>query len=233
MICTLHHNNIIIFYQSHKLVIYIIRLNDEIINCYLSLLQYKFDPTLTKIYICNSFFFSWINDGTFIKKLHWSFVEKFFTFEIMFMPIHSPGHWSLVAINVQKKEVFFYDSLGGKEVTTIFDKVAMFLKYIQEFQLEVAGTVKAGSSRKHRQEQEQQQQQSAVIYLSQVGWKFISCGSTIPQQDNASDCGVYVCSYVANILSKKALSHVTFGGDTLTFRERMIYDIVQMSFTDE
>jgi len=48
------------------------------------------------------------------------------------------------------------------------------------------------------------------------------------------DCGVYVCSYVANILSKKkALSHVTFGGESLTFRERMIYDIVQMSFTDE
>jgi len=169
-------------------------LNDEIINCFLSLLQYKFDPTLTKIYIYNSFIFSWINDGTFIKKLHWSLVQKFFTFEIMFLPIHSPGHWSLVVINVQKKEVFYYDSLLLEDIevtNSIFDKLSVFLKYIEFRPMEVAGTVNSGSSRKLHQEkqqqQQQQQQQSADIYLSKGGWKFISCGNTIPQQNNTSD----------------------------------------------
>ncbi|XP_043286871.1 sentrin-specific protease 1-like [Venturia canescens] len=88
-------------------------LNDEIINSYLDLIC-KRETFGQRVYGMNSFFFPrlYVNGYPAIKR--WTKKVNLFEFEKVMVPIHLGHHWCLAVIDLKKKTISYYDSLGGE-----------------------------------------------------------------------------------------------------------------------
>uniref|UniRef100_A0A915D3I0 Ubiquitin-like protease family profile domain-containing protein n=1 Tax=Ditylenchus dipsaci TaxID=166011 RepID=A0A915D3I0_9BILA len=48
------------------------------------------------------------------------FILDIFSYNIVLVPIHLPGHWSLIAIHVDKKAIVYYDSLKSGRMEILY-----------------------------------------------------------------------------------------------------------------
>jgi Ulp1 family protease len=88
-----------------------------------------------------------------------------FDFELIMLPIHKCGvHWALVIIDVAKKRIEHYDSMGGRWPKKYFARVLWWV-------LESAVNCK--------------------VAVKTEGWTFVDMERAAMQQTNDSDCGVY------------------------------------------
>ena len=94
-------------------------LNDEVMNSYLNLIQYRssLSPKLPNIYCFSSFFFDALASGGFGKVSRWTRKSNIFKNEILFIPINLKGikHWTIVAVDFIVREFIFFDSLPVKD----------------------------------------------------------------------------------------------------------------------
>ena len=90
-------------------------LNDQIINFYFGMIVQR--SVKHKCFAMNTFFMDKLvkdSNGYKYKNVK-KWTKRFNPFELdkLFIPIHQPGHWTLLVVYFKKKLVHYYDSMGG------------------------------------------------------------------------------------------------------------------------
>ncbi|XP_036063198.1 sentrin-specific protease 2-like [Onychomys torridus] len=174
-------------------------LNDEVINFYMNLLVERNNKKgYPAVHVFNTFFYPKLKHGGYCSVKRWTRGIKLFEKEIVLVPIHQKVHWSLIVIDLRKKSIVYFDSMGqtGQSICeTIFE-------YLQN------------ESKTQRN-----------IELDPLQWKRYSMTSKeIPQQLNGSDCGIFTCKYADYISRDQPL---TFSQQHMPiFRKRMVWEIL-------
>ncbi|KAM9231029.1 sentrin-specific protease 2 [Leptosomus discolor] len=174
-------------------------LNDEVINFYLMLLSERSKKTgYPAIHVFSTFFYTKLVSGGYQIVRRWTRSIDLFKQDIVLVPVHLRAHWALVAIDMRKKTIRYFDSFGqngGEICATLF-------QYLQE---------------EHREKRR--------LDLPPSEWTLHSMEPhEIPQQFNGSDCGVFVCQYANHISRDQPLtftqSHMPY------FRRKMVWEIL-------
>ncbi|NXG07030.1 SENP2 protease, partial [Sakesphorus luctuosus] len=183
-ICTLHHLR---------------WLNDEVINFYMNLLMERSKREgYPALHAFSTFFYPKLCSGGYRAVRRWTRGVDLFRQDLILVPIHLRVHWTLLVIDVRKKTIKYFDSLGQKGD----DICTTLLQYLQE------------ESKAKRN-----------LELSASEWTLRSMSpSEIPQQTNGSDCGVFVCKFADSISRDKP---ITFTQEHMPyFRRKMVWEIL-------
>ncbi|XP_051481927.1 sentrin-specific protease 2 isoform X2 [Apus apus] len=174
-------------------------LNDEVINFYMNLLMERNRKEgYPSVHVFSTFFYPKLLSGGHKAVGRWTRKVDLFKQDLIIVPIHLRAHWALGVIDVRKKNIKYFDSLGQSG-----DKICDTLfQYLQE----------ESWVRRH-------------LELTRSEWTLHSMEPhEIPQQDNGSDCGVFMCKYADYISRDKQInftqSHMPY------FRIRMAWEII-------
>uniref|UniRef100_A0ABM5FPC8 Sentrin-specific protease 1 isoform X2 n=1 Tax=Pogona vitticeps TaxID=103695 RepID=A0ABM5FPC8_9SAUR len=174
-------------------------LNDEIINFYMNMLmersKQKGFPT---VHAFNTFFFTKLKTAGYAAVKRWTKKVDIFSVDILLVPVHLGVHWCLAVIDFRKKNITYFDSMGGSNS----EACRILLQYLKQESLD-----------KKRKE------------FDTNGWMLFSKRSQeIPQQMNGSDCGMFTCKYADCISKDKPINftqqHMPY------FRKRMVWEIL-------
>ena len=173
-------------------------LNDEIINFYLQMIvaRSKENDNWPNVYAMNTFFLPKLMKTGFDAIKRWTRKMDIFSFDIILVPVHLDVHWCLALINLKKKCVNFYDSMGSDKN----DILKALLNYL---------------------EKEHMHKKNSPFDTSDFTLENVK---EIPKQMNGSDCGMFTLKY-AEYLSRNASITFT-QEDMPYFRRRMVYEIV-------
>jgi sentrin-specific protease 1 len=127
-----------------------------------------------------------------------------FKLELMMIPCNiENAHWCLCAANFTKKQIQYYDPMGGDGLH--------FMRGLQKYLKDEA--------KKHVGDV------SVAHLLDLDSWELISTDKDTPQQDNGTDCGVFTCVF-AYYLSLNLELRFT-ARDMPYFRQRLTIDILR------
>ncbi|KAL1020885.1 hypothetical protein UPYG_G00005960 [Umbra pygmaea] len=174
-------------------------LNDEVINFYMNLLvERSKDPSLPTVYTFNTFFFPKLRSAGYSAVRRWTKKMDVFSVDIILVPVHLGVHWCLAVVDLRKKSVTYFDSMGGNND----EACRILLQYLQQESKDKKG--------KH---------------LDTSYWTLQSKKrNEIPQQMNGSDCGMFTCKYAEYITKDKPITftqkHMPY------FRRRMVWEIL-------
>ncbi|XP_027585167.2 sentrin-specific protease 2-like [Pipra filicauda] len=174
-------------------------LNDEVINFYMNLLVERSKKEgYPALHAFSTFFYPKLCSGGYKAVRRWTRGVDLFKQDLILVPIHLRVHWTLLVIDVRKKTIKYFDSLGQKG-----DNICKtLLQYLQE------------ESREKRK-----------LELTASEWTLRSLSpEEIPQQTNGSDCGVFVCKFADSISRDKP---ITFTQEHMPyFRRKMVWEII-------
>ena len=169
-------------------------LNDEIINAYGKMINIRNENSfnIPKVRIFSSFLLQKIfslsideirNDESKFKDLLQFFKKSrkqinLNDYQILLFPLNiNNSHWALIKIELEKRELFYYDSLKNYNIDNfypIFENItALIDKYLIEYE---------------------------YLLYPNLNWTY-NFMKNIPYQNNGSDCGVFVCQFM-NYISK-------------------------------
>ena len=179
-------------------------LNDEIINFYMQMIvaRSKADPVnFRSVYALSSFFYTNLKNKGYDGIKKWTKDVDLFSYSLILIPIHidieRAEHWCLATIDMDKKTIVYYDSLGGDNkfaLKLIFDYLQQECKARKGLELDL---------RK---------------------WETFNARN-IPKQNNGSDCGMFTCKY-AEYLSRGA-DFDFCSSNMPYFRKQMMYEITR------
>jgi len=173
-------------------------LNDEVINFYMQMIVTRSGQgNLPKVYACTTFFYPKLKDGGHASVKRWTKKVDIFDHAIILVPVHLGMHWCLAIIDMQRKVIMYYDSMGGRNKGCL----QALAKYVEDEHM-----AKKGSP------------------LDMTTWKQ-EFAKDIPQQMNGSDCGMFTCKF-AEYISRRARFTFT-QNNMPYFRQRMIFEIVK------
>ncbi len=173
-------------------------LNDEIINFYLQMIvaRSKEVDNWPKVYAMNTFFLPKLRNSGYATLKRWTRKVDIFSYDIVLVPVHLDVHWCLAVINLKKKGVYFYDSMGSDKM----DILRSLLKYLED---------------------EHMDKKKSPFDTSGFSMENVK---DIPKQMNGSDCGMFTLKY-SEYLSRNASITFT-QEDMPYYRRRMVYEIV-------
>ncbi|NXG42227.1 SENP2 protease, partial [Psilopogon haemacephalus] len=174
-------------------------LNDEVINFYLQLVVERSRKAgYPSVHAFSTFFYTKLLSGGHTAVRRWTKGVDIFQKDLLLVPIHLTVHWALVVIDLRKKTISYYDSLGQRG-TKICQTL---LHYLQE-----------------------ESRSKGAPELAASGWTLHSLeASQIPQQRNQSDCGVFLCKYAEHLCRETAFSFSQKHMDS--FRKQMVWEIL-------
>ncbi|NWT61105.1 SENP2 protease, partial [Erythrocercus mccallii] len=174
-------------------------LNDKIMNFYMGLLVERSKKEgYPAVYAFNTFFYAKLSSTGHSGVKKWTRGVDIFKQDIIFVPVHLRAHWTLLVVDLRKKTIKYFDSLGQKG-----DHICKtILKYLEE------------ESREKRN-----------IELIASEWTLHNMGTKeIPLQNNGNDCGVFVCKFADFISRDKP---ITFTPEHMPyFRRKMVWEII-------
>uniref|UniRef100_A0A673BLA7 Si:dkey-21c19.3 n=1 Tax=Sphaeramia orbicularis TaxID=375764 RepID=A0A673BLA7_9TELE len=174
-------------------------LNDEVINFYMNLLvERSKDPSLPSVNTFNTFFYPKLRSSGYSAVRRWTKKTDIFSKDILLIPVHLGVHWCLSVVDFRKKEIMYFDSMGGNNN----DACRILFEYLQQESMDKKGKE-----------------------MDTSGWNLHSKKRhEIPQQMNGSDCGMFTCKYADYITKDKPITftqkHMPY------FRRRMVWEIV-------
>ncbi|XP_016378012.1 sentrin-specific protease 1-like isoform X3 [Sinocyclocheilus rhinocerous] len=174
-------------------------LNDEVINFYMNLLvERSKQPNLPSAYTFNTFFFPKLRSSGYSAVRRWTKKVDIFSVDIILVPVHLGVHWCLSVVDLRKKSITYFDSMGGNND----EACKILLKYL-------------------KQESEDKKGQN----FDTSEWTLKSKrANEIPQQMNGSDCGMFTCKYAEYITKDRPITftqkHMPY------FRRRMVWEIL-------
>uniref|UniRef100_A0A8C8YWX1 SUMO specific peptidase 1 n=1 Tax=Prolemur simus TaxID=1328070 RepID=A0A8C8YWX1_PROSS len=174
-------------------------LNDEIINFYMNMLMERSkEKGLPSVHAFNTFFFTKLKTAGYQAVKRWTKKVDVFSVDILLVPIHLGVHWCLAVVDFRKKNIIYYDSMGGINN----EACRILLQYLKQESID-----------KKRKE------------FDINGWQLFSKKSQeIPQQMNGSDCGMFACKYADCITKDRPINftqqHMPY------FRKRMVWEIL-------
>ncbi|XP_062871514.1 sentrin-specific protease 1 [Trichomycterus rosablanca] len=174
-------------------------LNDEVINFYMNMLvERSKKPQLPSVYTFNTFFFPKLRSSGYSAVRRWTKKVDIFSVQIILVPIHLGVHWCLSVIDLRKKNITYFDSMGGEN----YAACRILLDYLK-----------------------QESKDKKAEELDASYWILYSKKrNEIPQQMNGSDCGMFTCKYAEYITKDKPITftqrHMPY------FRRRMVWEIL-------
>ncbi|XP_051947993.1 sentrin-specific protease 1-like isoform X2 [Xyrauchen texanus] len=173
-------------------------LNDEVINFYMNMLvERSKQPYLPSVYTFNTFFFPKLRSSGYSAVRRWTKKVDIFSVDIILVPVHLGVHWCLSVVDLRKKSITYFDSMGGSND----EACRILLKYL-------------------KQESDDKRGQD----LDTSEWTLKSKKRNIPQQMNGSDCGMFTCKYAEYITKDR---QITFTQKHMPyFRRRMVWEIL-------
>lgn len=177
-------------------------LNDEVINFFLKLLR----NTTNGCYSHSTYFLPTLMSNqsrtyNYRNVSRWTKRGKnkcdLFSQRYVFIPVNMTNtHWTVVVVNIEKKIISYYDSMGGSGSQYL----KTILKYLKDEKLD-----------------------KLKENLNEDQWKLIDMRDTIPQQQNGYDCGMFMLCYCYFISFDSELEFSQ--QDMLYFRKRFCIDI--------
>ncbi|KAJ8017026.1 hypothetical protein DPEC_G00013490 [Dallia pectoralis] len=174
-------------------------LNDEVINFYMNLLvERSKNPSMPTVHTFNTFFFPKLRSAGYSAVRRWTKKMDIFSVDIILVPVHLGVHWCLAVVDLRKRSVTYFDSMGGNND----DACKILLQYLQQESKDKKGKDMDASD-----------------------WTLQSKKrNEIPQQMNGSDCGMFTCKYAEYITRDKPITftqkHMPY------FRRRMVWEIL-------
>mgnify|MGYP002878063133 CR=1 FL=1 len=184
-------------------------LNDEVINFYRELLLERENASPQNIYIHNTFFMTKLLQGGYdhnnVKKWLKRKNVDLFSLRLLLIPMNlNGGHWTLATIDVPNGTITYYDSMGGSE-----DEALENLKrYVADEHLA------------HKKKPLPEEYKIRIV----------NTGRNVPQQNNCSDCGVFMCQFMNYLATNDAFN---FGQrDMPHLRLKMVLEILNKRLFD-
>ena len=173
-------------------------LNDEIINFYMQMIvcRSQEQKQMRSVYAFTTFFYPRVVEQGHAGVKRWTKKVDIFSYSLLLIPVYLGMHWCLATVDMDKKAIVYYDSMGGDNRNCL----AALDKYMKE-----EHKVKKGSP------------------MDDSGWTR-KIAKDIPQQKNGSDCGMFTCKFAEYISRRAKISFSQT--DMPYFRQRMIYEIV-------
>ncbi|KAJ8258251.1 hypothetical protein GJAV_G00194820 [Gymnothorax javanicus] len=174
-------------------------LNDEVINFYMNMLVERSRRSdLPSVHTFNTFFYPKLRSSGFSAVRRWTKKVDIFASDILLVPVHLGVHWCLTVVDIRKKSISYFDSMGGSNI----EACRILLKYL-----------------------EQESQDKTGKKLDTSDWVLQSMKrNEIPQQMNGSDCGMFTCKYAEYITKDRPITftqkHMPY------FRRRMVWEIL-------
>ena len=184
-------------------------LNDEVINGYFKILEQREASKATgpSCHFHQTTFYPKLaeepNGYQYSQVAEWTRGKDVFSKDLIIVPIHQPGHWTLAVINVKQQRFEYYDSLRGPP-GLVFENLRRWLK---DESLD-----KKGKS-------------FDTTGWTEVVWKQ---GQT-PQQRNGWDCGMFMIRTADYIARDTVLSFTQ--EDMELFRRLTVLEILKASDT--
>eukprot|EP00092_Neocalanus_flemingeri_P032787 GFUD01035660.1.p1 GENE.GFUD01035660.1~~GFUD01035660.1.p1 ORF type:complete len:633 (-),score=244.13 GFUD01035660.1:234-2132(-) len=173
-------------------------LNDEIINFYMQMIVTRSGTgKFCSVYAFTTFFYPKLSEGGHSTVKRWTKKVDIFSHSLILVPVHLGMHWCLATMDMTRKVITYYDSMGGNNTKCL----KSLAEYLKEEHLDKKGTP-----------------------LDLANWSQV-IAKQIPQQMNGSDCGMFACKF-AEYLSRRAKITFS-QQDMPYFRRRMIYEIVK------
>ena len=153
-------------------------IDDQVINMYLELITERSvkNPDLPKVYAINTSVFPRFRELGYqrVKNCIPQQID-IFSYDLVFIPIHTPKHWSLVVADFKRQGIFYYNSMkkGGMDIL-------FWIIYLLKFE--------------HLAKKNKEFQFSDFKVENMTD---------IPRQENGFDCGMYLMKY-ADFLSRNA-----------------------------
>ncbi|KAG9016560.1 Smt3-specific protease [Tulasnella sp. 427] len=156
---------------------------------------------LTDVHYFNTFFFPKLEtDGYDKARLgKWTKMFDIFSKDVILVPINlGNAHWTCAAINMMKKRIEYYDSMGSQRPKVY--------KILREYL-----------------EKEHMAKKSKPFNFD--GWQDYWSEET-PQQENGYDCGVFICMFMEGISRGEEAEDFVFDQTNMPYlRSRMLYEI--------
>jgi len=173
-------------------------LNDEVINFYMGMIMKRSEgPDFPKVFAFSTFFYPKLIDGGHASVKRWSKKVDLFSCSLVFVPVHLGMHWCLAVVDLEMKEIKYYDSMGGNNSRCL----SALKKYLNEEHKAKKG-----------------------LPLDMEEWE-TTLMKDIPQQMNGSDCGMFACKFSEYLSRRKRISFTQ--ANMPLFRRRMIYEIAK------
>ena len=149
-------------------------LNDEIINFYLEMIMARSaqHDNWPKCYAMNTFFLGKLQKDGYPAVKRWTKKVDIFSYDKIFIPVNSlnNSHWCLAVVDMKKKGIYIYDSMGGNHNQVL----KILLQYLKKELMEKKGSTDIGN-----------------FTLENV--------KGIAMQANSSDCGIFTLRYAEHI----------------------------------
>ena len=194
--------------------------NDDIINAYFC----KLKDSSSRLFVFSSFFYEALTQkGQEYCLKHWitSSFKEFLSLKtipiedkLVLFPINSgASHWVLVAWNVCKGEISYFDSLMCKRSGNLIMKriSGLINNFINEDELD-----KSLKSLSLEDATEESASDSDTVPMI----KLFSIPKRQPQQTDGSSCGPFCCFFAKNLVEKKKISGISV--NIYEFRKNLI-----------
>ncbi|XP_032081853.1 sentrin-specific protease 2 [Thamnophis elegans] len=174
-------------------------LNDVVINFYMNLLVERNKmQRFPALYAFSTFFYSKLSSMGYNAVKRWTKEVDLFQHDIILVPIHIRLHWALVVIDLRRKTIKYFDSMGQNGIRIC----RRLLQYLQE---------------------ESKAKKNQDINVS--SWTLHSMKPhEIPQQLNGSDCGMFTCKFADFVSRDKPIAFTQF--HMPYYRKKMAWEIL-------
>ena len=172
-------------------------LNGDVISAYLQLLTNRGGKNgLPSVLGLNTLFYPLLHQSGYCRVKQFTKDLDIFSLDLVLVPIHHGLHWALVAVDLKKRTVTYYDSMlrHGKDDSC----VGKVIRYLEE--------------------EHQHRKGYRMNFQLRSMWD-----QTVPQQSNGFDCGVFVCRF-AEQLSRGSPPDATQEHMPL-YRQLMVWEI--------
>ena len=148
------------------------------------------------MYAFTTFFYPRVVKQGHMGVRRWTKKVDIFSYSLLLIPIHLGMHLCLATVDMEKKTIVYYNSMGGDNLKCL----AALDKYLKDEHKEKKGST-----------------------MDDSGWTR-KIAMDILQQMNGSNCGMFTCKFAEYISRRAKISFRE--KDIPYFRQRMIYEIV-------
>ena len=97
-------------------------LSNQIINFYMQMIVARAEAdkkTYRAVYSFSTFFYPRLMDAGYSSVKRWTKKVDLFSYSLVLVPIHLPGHWCLATIDMDTQSIIYYDSMGGNDKVSV------------------------------------------------------------------------------------------------------------------
>ncbi|XP_064472074.1 sentrin-specific protease 1-like [Ornithodoros turicata] len=174
-------------------------LNDVVIDVYMQLVAEMAQEKggAGSVHALTTHFFSVLRSRGYKAIQKWTENVDLFSYRLVLVPVHDLDHWSLAVLNVEAKQIDFYDSMGRRNE----DCCRMLMDYLR---------------REHRHKT------GRKLVPDTWDHNFVR---NVPMQTNTYDCGAFVCLYAECLV--RGIPFEFSSKDLPKLRYRIAYEILQ------